>query len=179
MGVMSRPSQSPQGTWRKPTAHPDLRSLPRHSPQSYTPRRAPGSASSRDSGGRAGEAGRRAGGGAAALEGGSASNVGNFQTGRPRVPEFAVPLQPWPPQRPGWPASWTPPLASVWPPGPTEPEVRNLRPGERIGLAQPVLAEQAQRSRARITLRNPRCSLDGGLVLLSHYRWADERRKVN
>ena len=56
-GCDATPKPQPQRTQRKPTARlPDLRPRPRHSPQSYTLRRAPGSASIRDSEGKAGEA---------------------------------------------------------------------------------------------------------------------------
>ena len=113
-GCDATPKPQPQRTQRKPTARlPDLRPRPRHSPQSYTLRRAPGSASIRDSEGKAGEAAPGARGGAAVLEDGSGNTEGNFQTGRPRVPEFAVPLPPRPLQRPRWPVSWPPPFVSL------------------------------------------------------------------
>lgn len=112
------PRPAPRRT-RRPTTSglaglPALRSLPRHSPRSYTPRRALGSASSRDprEGKAVGEA-PGAEGGAFAREGGSGNNEGNFRTGRPRAPEplDALPLRPL--QRPLWIISRLPPSSSA------------------------------------------------------------------
>lgn len=109
------PRPAPRRPRRPTTAGlPALRSLPRHSPRSYTPRRALGSASSRDprEGRAVGEA-PGAEGGAFAREGGSGNNEGNFRTGRPRAPEPPDALPPRPLQRPLWTISRLPPSPSV------------------------------------------------------------------
>lgn len=132
------PRPAPRRTRRLTIAGlPALRSLPRHSPRSYTPRRALESASSRDPReGRAAEEAPGAEGGAFAPEGGSGNNEGNFRTGRPRVPEPRDALPPRPLQRPLLTMSRLRPSRSV-------PRLgRNRKSGARGGRGR------AQRQRA-------------------------------
>lgn len=136
---------------------PALRSLPRHSPRSYTPRRALGSASSRNPReGRAVEEAPGVEGGAFAREGGSENNEGNFRTGRLRVSELPDSQSPQPLLLP----TYRPP-----PSAPVPQSGRNRKPGTCGGCGRaPVRVRLGERSggwRAEVGEKDPRVQAVG------------------